>query len=124
MTASWLLARRAEWARAATLRPCRTCRGTVLAGLDSDSAGIPVYCDPTPLSEMGEAVALLQGRITYDLLPSKTGRELHQRTPHFIAKPRRYSVFATHKCHNSLMAFIQPAESKTEAHHDHNQPPF
>lgn len=123
MTASWLQARRAEWARAANLKPCPLCRATVLAGLDADHAAMPVRCDPTPLTEMGEAVALLQGRVTYDLLPTKTGRELHERTPHFISKPRRYPVFATHKCNNSLIAFIQHAEQKATVHND-DCPPF
>lgn len=124
MTAAWLQARRAEWARAANLKPCPSCRATVLAGLDADMAALPVRCDPTPLTEMGEAVALLQGRTTYDLLPTKTGRELHERTPHFISKPRRYSVFATHKCHSPLIAFMQHAEQEAEVTNEHDRPPF
>lgn len=125
MTAAWLQARRAEWARAANLRACPLCRGPVLAGLDADTAARPVRCDPTPLTEMGEAVALLQGRQTYDLLPTKTGRELHERSPYFIEKPRRYQVFATHKCNSPLIAFIEiPAEPRTEVHHEDDRPPF
>jgi hypothetical protein len=124
VTAAWLQARRAEWARAANLKPCPACRATVLAGLDADNAACPVRCDPTPLTEMGEAVALLQGRATYDLLPTKTGRELHQRTPHFINKARRYQVFATHKCNSPLIAFIQHAEPNTEVTRNDDTPPF
>ncbi|GGS88348.1 hypothetical protein ACFFV7_51060 [Nonomuraea spiralis] len=123
MTAAWLQARRAEWARAANLKPCPSCKATVLAGLDADHTAMPVRCDPTPLTEMGEAVALLQDRTTYDLLPTKTGRELHERTPHFISKPRRYQVFATHKCNNPLIAFIQHTEQKATVHND-DRPPF
>lgn len=124
MTAQWLKDRQAAWARSANLKPCPLCRATVLAGLDADNAACPIRCDPTPLTEMGEAVALLQGRTTYDLLPAKTGKELHERNAYFIAKARRYSVFATHKCNNPLIAFIQPAPQKAEVHHDHDRPPF
>lgn len=124
MTASWLQARRAEWARAANLKPCPLCRATVLAGLDGDAAALPIRCDPTPLTQMGEAVALLQGRTTYDLLPAKTGRELHERTTHFINKPRRYLVFAAHKCNNPLTAFMQHAEPETEVTPNDQHPPF
>jgi hypothetical protein len=122
VTAQWLKDRQADWARAANLRTCPHCRTTVLAGLDADSAALPIRCDPTPLTLMGEAVALLQGRTTYDLLAVKTGRELYERTAYSIKKPRRYQVFATHKCDNSLAAFIQqPAEPEAEADNDRPQ---
>ncbi len=123
MTAQWLKDRRAEWARAANLRPCPTCRATVLAGLDADTAAIPTRCDPTPLTEMGEAVALLQDRTTYDLIKTKTGKELHRRNPHHITQPRRFPIFATHKCNNPLTAFIEIPPQKAEVHND-DQPPF
>jgi hypothetical protein len=122
VTAQWLKDRQADWARAANLRTCPACHTTVLAGLDADAAALPIRCDPTPLDALGEAVALLQGRTTYDLIETKTGRELYERSAHTIKKPRRYQVFATHKCAESLAAFIQqPAEQKAEADHDRPQ---
>lgn len=123
MTAQWLLDRRAEWARCANLRTCPRCQATVLAGLDADAAAIPVRLDPTALTEIGEAVALLQGRATYDLVTVKAGREIHERTAHHINKPRRYSIFATHKCGQSLLAYISPPDQKAEVRND-DRPPF
>ena len=43
---------------------CRQCRADVLRGLDDMWAAGPIEVDPTPLSPLGEALALLAGRRT------------------------------------------------------------
>lgn len=48
-------------------RKCRHCKAPVLAGLDDELCGFPTTVDPTPLSPIGEALALLAGRTTYRL---------------------------------------------------------
>lgn len=124
MTAAWILQKQNDAARCASIRLCRRCHAPILQGLDADNAAMTARCDPTPLTEMGEAVALLQGRTTYDLVTVKAGRELHPRTTHFIQKKeRRYLIVATHICGNPLAAFTQPAKQKTKVHDD-DTPPF
>lgn len=53
--------------RRARARRCKQCRAYLLAGLDGDICALPAYVDPTPLSALGEAAALILGRRTYAL---------------------------------------------------------
>ena len=53
--------------RRAKLIPHRPCGLVVLAGLDSDRAALDVWCDLGELTLHGEAMALLEGRRTYEL---------------------------------------------------------
>ena len=46
---------------------CRTCRAPVLTGLDAETCAFDARVDPTPLTALGEALALLAGLRTYDL---------------------------------------------------------
>ena len=46
---------------------CIKCQASVLAGFDEDAMAQAVVVDPTPLSTMGEALALVQQRRTYRL---------------------------------------------------------
>jgi hypothetical protein len=50
--------------RKAQLRKCPTCRADILRGLDDDTCALLVVVDPTPLSPLGEALALVEGRYT------------------------------------------------------------
>lgn len=89
--------------RRARLRPCPTCPHTVLAGLDDVICAVEVAADPLPLSELGEAVVLLQGRRTFHLRREGGGWVLDPRDRHDIAaKPastqKRTDVLAEHRC--------------------------
>lgn len=53
--------------RTARITRCRSCHQPVIAGLDADRAAGPATVDPTPLSTLGEALALATGRTTYTL---------------------------------------------------------
>lgn len=54
---------------------CRKCRQPVLVGLDGDLCAWIATVDRTPLSPLGEALALLAGRATYHL--RQNGRRLY-----------------------------------------------
>ena len=51
-------------ARAAT---CRGCGAKVLDGLDADVCALVATVDPTPLTAIGEVLAVLDGRRTFTL---------------------------------------------------------
>jgi hypothetical protein len=53
--------------RRARVRTCRGCSNTVLIGLDGDTCALVVEADPVPLSPLGEALALIEGRRTVTL---------------------------------------------------------
>jgi hypothetical protein len=100
-------ARAHEGARAATLRLCTRCRAPIITGLDADRAAITAYCDPTPLTQFGEAVALLQGRFTYDLTSCNGRKELWHRYSWNIGKFTD-PVLAAHRCGQPMNAFTAP----------------
>lgn len=66
--------------RKAKIRRCQKCRAHVLVGLDADMCALEVEADPTPLSALGEALALVEGRRTLALYRDR-GR--------FVLDPRR-----------------------------------
>lgn len=53
--------------RHARVRRCRKCRARIVVGLDADLVAGEAHCDPYPLSQLGEAAALILGRRTYSL---------------------------------------------------------
>lgn len=55
-------------------RRCPTCKASVLVGLNDDLAAFQVVVDPTPLTPIGEALALLAGRPTLHLHTDHTHR--------------------------------------------------
>lgn len=77
---------------------CLDCRAQVIRGLDSDPAGLPVTCDPQPLDQLGEALALVAGRSTYGLTRTADRWQLDQRSRWRIAGGRRALVLAAHRC--------------------------
>lgn len=46
---------------------CRRCQAPVLHGLDGERCALQVDADPTLLTNIGELLALLAGRATFDL---------------------------------------------------------
>jgi hypothetical protein len=53
--------------RSARVAICVACQARVLRGLCADWGGWSVDADPEPLSALGEALALMAGRPTYEL---------------------------------------------------------
>lgn len=86
-------------------RRCRDCGDWVLAGWDADRCAGTAYVDPTPLSALGEAMALVGGLDTY-LLRRHEGRTFRLDRRHrwaIASKPAghpglRGDVVAEHQC--------------------------
>ncbi|MEV4158993.1 hypothetical protein [Nonomuraea dietziae] len=121
---AWMRQRVGDFDRAVQLRTCPRCDAKILHGLDSDRAGVPVRCDLTPLDEVGEAIAVITNRATYDLIPGRGRRELEPRSAWHISRPRRYPVIAIHKCGQPLpeTKTFDEIEGKRKA--DEEAPPF
>lgn len=89
--------------RKARIRRCPTCPAEILVGLDDDTCALEVHADPVPLSELGEAVALLQNRRTLHLRRDGGGWVLDRRDNHDIANrpagtAQRLDVVGQHHC--------------------------
>ncbi|MGO4984792.1 hypothetical protein [Collinsella sp. Sow4_E3] len=95
--AQWL----ADQTRHIQAERCRRCRADVLRGLDDMWAAGPIEVDPTPLSALGEALALLAGRRTiacehwHGLRFTRRGRWQITSRP---AGTFRGDVYASHLC--------------------------
>lgn len=88
--------------RRAKIRTC-SCRAKILAGLDADIAALEARCDPQPLSPLGEALAILEGRRTYTLRREGRGWVLDWRDAHEITwspatSRARRDVVRQHRC--------------------------
>jgi hypothetical protein len=80
---------------------CRTCHAPTLTGLDNDMCAGVAHADPTPLSPLGEALALLGGRNTYTLHQASGRLELQIRDQWQIqGSPAgtRHDVLPAHTC--------------------------
>lgn len=95
---------------------CKTCRATVVKGWTDEPCAILASADPTPLSNLGEALALLQGRATYDLARRGGRYELdHRESDHIASSPpetpdawrRNADVLAEHRCHADPLPSIE-----------------
>lgn len=123
MIPDWLIRQRGDVFRAARLHPCPRCRRPILSGLDDDIAARTAHADPTPITPLGETLALLTGRATYDLCAPYGRRELWRRDHWHIAGARKYPVLPEHKCG-------QPLDAHTETLQHRNryvcpaEPPF
>lgn len=102
--------------RNAASRKCRSCKTPVLIGPNDDLAAFIVTVDPTPLSLLGEALALLAGRDTYHLRATRGGgRYLNRRDRWQIAgQPAGsserlwpFDVVAGHVCNSPPLPGIE-----------------
>jgi hypothetical protein len=107
MIPAWLEAAVGDVWRSARLRRCARCQAPILAGLDATMAAVAVRADPTPLTPLGEAAALLGGRATFDLSDVAGRKELTYRYCDQISGLRRYPVLAAHECGKSLHLFAE-----------------
>ena len=107
---AWLARRQGEVYRAAALRLCPGCQAPTLVGLDADITAFTARADVLPIDELGETIALLSGRPTYDLVTNGGRKELHRREEWNIGGIRRYPVLAAHKCGVALDAHAAPVK--------------
>jgi hypothetical protein len=105
---AWLARRHGDIYRAATLRICPRCGTPTLAGLDADIAAFTARVDILPVNQLGETIALLSGRPTYDLISIGGRKELHRREEWNIKAARKYPVLAAHSCGVPLDAHAEP----------------
>lgn len=87
--------------RAARLHRCKHCGRHILTGLDNDMCASVANADPTPLSPLGEALALIGGRTTYALHQATDRLELQVRDRWQITGApagTRYDVLPAHTC--------------------------
>jgi hypothetical protein len=96
---------------------CRMCRQPVVKGWTEEPCAVLASCDPAPLSNVGEAVALLQGRMTFDLARRGGRYELDLReSDHIHGSPperpdqwrRAGDVLAQHRCPTDPPAYPLP----------------
>lgn len=91
------LGRRSQ--RTATSGRCRTCRALVVQGLDADQCALPTTADPTPLTAIGETLALLDGLRTFTATRTNGGSVKLTGRNKFTADPRTaFDVYASHEC--------------------------
>lgn len=124
MIPRWLQRKIGDTSRGATLRLCPRCKTPVIVGLDDNRAAINAWCDPTPITELGEAFALVQGRSTYDLTNGDGRKELWHRYAWNIRAARRHPVLAAHRCNSPMAPFAAPTKPAREATVDDDAPPF
>ena len=87
--------------RAARAHRCKHCGRYILTGLDNDLCAGVAHADPTPLSPLGEALALIGNRRTYTLHQTPDRLELQIRDHWQIqGNPAgtRHDVLPEHTC--------------------------
>lgn len=115
--------------RRARPRPCARCGIWTIAGLDADRLALEAHCDPTPLTALGEVVALAAGRRTLELVRTRGRLELEQRwADHIADQPAgttRGDVLATHQCHQPIPdTWTSPSVHVTTTPTITDRPPF
>lgn len=100
---NWLKERIGTPTRGRGTKPtkCIVCKADVLAGFDNDTCAQAAITDPNPLSPLGEALALIDKRRTYELSRHGAGLALYHRD-HWQISGRHPSdtiiVLTDHKC--------------------------
>lgn len=107
MIPAWLVRRHGDTFRNAGLHLCPRCKHPVLSGLDDDNAARTAHADPTPINAIGEALALLSGRATFDLTSGDGKKQLWRRDQWNIAGRRKYPVLPEHRCGQPLDAHAE-----------------
>lgn len=107
---------------------CLVCQSDVLAGFDEDRCALAVVVDPAPLTALSEALALLDGRRSYELKRLNQGLALWYRDWHDIsARPASDAniVMTDHKCGAAKLPSVEikPAPKKEGLPYD-AEPPF
>lgn len=104
------------------------CGRYVIAGLDDPRCAGPAITDPDPLSAAGEALAVLTGRTTYNLVRTGTLVELDHRNAIIIAGSppgsRGHDVVATHVCDAPPLPTMPTAYTITATKEATDEPPY
>ena len=80
------------------------CHFPTLAGLDADRCALDAWCDLGELTLEGEALALLDGRRTYELHGGRLSPRDRWCIPGRPAGRSRWPVLAEHRCHDPIPA--------------------
>jgi hypothetical protein len=81
-----------------TIMTCPKCGALVMQGRDGGPVIHIVTVDPGPISQLGEAMALVDGRNTYDLYRVNGGLELHPRSAAHVRAGHKRPVVTDHRC--------------------------
>lgn len=89
--------------RRARPRPCPHCCAWTIAGLDADVCALETHVDPSPLTPLGEMLALLDHRPTFELVRAEGRFQLERRHAWRITfapagSTPRADVLALHRC--------------------------
>lgn len=114
--------------RRAKSRRCPNCTMWVLAGLDAPKCAGAAIVDTRPLNQLGETLALLDGRTTYTLRRIHTRIELDHRNQWAIAAHPAGNgsadVVVEHRCHTPDLPGTATAYSYTAAQETPDEPPY
>lgn len=95
--------------RRARATTCPSCAAKILDGLDADICAMVATTDPTPLTALGEVLALLDGRCTYTLLRDAGRLVLDSRPDYRIAAmpagTGTFDVLPEHRCGRPTTAY-------------------
>ena len=116
-------------------RRCRSCGAPILRGLDEDITALVATVDPAPLSAVGEAIARLQGRHTYELrrlnrvpqLMLRNYLTIASRPPGSKTWAGPIDVVAEHGCHAfplPTIPTVHPPSTPTRKARTNDQPPY
>lgn len=93
--------------RATRVTDCPSCGAKILRGLNRDVLAFDTDLDHAPVDSLGEALAVLTGRTTYDLRRnSGQGHVMEARSAERIAGRRFHPVHAEHRCGQPLPAAV------------------
>lgn len=117
--------------RRARPRPCPSCGAWTVCGLDADLLALEARCDATPLTALGEVLALAAGRRTVELVRTRGRLQLEQRwADHIEGRPAgagTYDVLAEHRCGQPIPpAYAAPTThvTPTSTSHQDQEPGF
>jgi hypothetical protein len=98
----WIAAKAELGSDEARTRPCPRCGAPTLCARAGRIAALDVTADPTPITPLQEIQALLDGRLTWHLVPSALpgapARITWREPTHIRAGPARWPVIADHQC--------------------------
>lgn len=107
---------------------CPRCHAPTLTALDGASPSPLLVVDPTPLSPVGEALALLAGRYTVGLWQAGTHYQLVMRDSYAItgapAGTAGHDVLAQHVCNAPVLPSAPTAHRPRVPAEAFTEPPF
>lgn len=116
--------------RTARAHPCKHCHRLTLTGLDADRAAAPAHIDPTPLTPLGETLALAGNLHTYTLhwtgehLEIDGPRDATNITHHPAGTDPRTDVVAQHTCTPTHLPSKPSTHTRPGAATTDGPPPF